>query len=112
MNNLNLTGRVVKKPEMKTSANGKNYCFLTIAVQESKEIVHFFETSLFGKNAENAVTYLDSGDCIGINGSLSTYKGKDQKTRITINVYRLEFISKAHRKTQTSSTQGKMEGEN
>lgn len=98
MNNLNLTGRVVKKPEMKTSSNGKNYCFLTIAVQESKEVVHFFDTSLFGKNAENAVTYLDVGDCIGINGSLSTYKAKDKTTKITINVYRLEFISKAQRK--------------
>lgn len=100
MNNLVLSGRVTKKPEMKTSSNGKNYCFLSIACQESKEVVNFFETTLFGTNAENAVKYLDKGDLVGLTGSLCNYKGKDGKVRLTINTFRMEFLARATRKQE------------
>ncbi len=82
INNITLTGRVVKDIELRKDkqSNGEeyNYCFLKLAVQRtySKEnpITDFISCKAFRRNAEVLAQYAKQGSLIAIVGSLITWR--------------------------------------
>ena len=67
LNQVILIGRLVKKPELRESENGKNYLKATLAVQsdyrkkDGEYETDFLEFTAFGKVAENTAKYCDKG---------------------------------------------------
>ena len=97
MNLVILTGRLVRKPELKYSASGTAYCRFTIAVNRAfdKEKSDFISCTAFGKTAELVGEYLRKGSLTGVQGRLeqSEYEKdgkKEYKTGVTVD--KIEFL--------------------
>ncbi len=78
-NKVILAGRLVRDPEMKTTANGINITSITIATTrtwthngEKKEQTEFHSAIAFGKIAEVISQYVNKGQLILISGRLQT----------------------------------------
>lgn len=96
MNNITISGRLGKKPELKTSENGTEYTNFTVAVERFKKekdkpaIVDWFSCTAFGKRAAFITTYFDIGSGIVITGRMESSK-KDDKTYWTLLCDNIEF---------------------
>ena len=97
MNKVFLTGNLTKTPEQGTTANGKDFCRLTIAVNRQQE-ADFFNITAWNGLAELCTKYLDKGAKIGVVGYLRnrSYENKDgNKVTVTeIVADEIEFLSK------------------
>lgn len=107
LNQVTLIGRLVKKPELRTSESGLEYLKASIAVQsyKSKEnSAEFIDFTAFGKVAHNTVKYCDKGSMINIVGSLSnhTYTDKNGVNHYQLSVIanQINFLSKANKKEE------------
>ena len=88
VNNFNLMGRLTKAPELRAYANDKYLTAFSIAVNENKEKVHFFDLTAFGKTGEFIHHYFDKGQMIAVQGHLnySTWTGQDGKTNHAVQL--------------------------
>lgn len=84
MSNLvTLLGRLVEKPVLEETENGKKTTTIVLAVPRNfKNDVGEYETdfipvNLVGQVAESTVEYCKQGDVIGIRGRLARLKGND-----------------------------------
>ena len=94
VNNVVLTGNVCRKPELKTTQNGKKYTFITIAVNRMvKDTADFISFIAWEKLAENACKYLERGAIISILGSLETVK-KGDNTFLQVRADSMTFLKK------------------
>lgn len=94
-NNFTLTGNLTKDPEPKKTANGKKYCFITLAVNGfSKDEVNFLSIIAWEKMAENLVKYCKKGDSISVIGSISAIK-KEEKTALQLTAEQITFLHKS-----------------
>ena len=97
MNNVSIIGRLVAKPELRTTTAGKKFCSFAIACNGINSEVDFIDCVVWGKQAENLCEYQDKGNLIGITGRLTTntYENKDgykiKKTLVSVNS--LEFLT-------------------
>lgn len=121
MNNVLLTGRIVKELELKYTSNSKAYCKFTLAVDKglSKEkkqeleakgqqTADFINCTAWGKTAETLQKYTAKGKKILVYGSIETgsYTAQDGSKRYTTDVLVnraeiLEFVDN----NNTNSTQ-------
>ena len=109
MNNVILTGRIVKDLELKYTQNGKSYCRFTLAVDRglSKEkkqeaeangqpTADFINCVAWGTTAEVLNKYTAKGKKILVNGSIETgsYTMQDGSKRYTTDVLvnRIEIL--------------------
>nr|DAS27394.1 MAG TPA: Single strand binding protein [Caudoviricetes sp.] len=109
MNNVVLTGRIVKDLELKYTQNGKAYCRFTLAVDRglSKEkkqeaeangqpTVDFINCVAWGKVAETINRYTAKGKKVLVYGSIETgsYTAQDGSKRYTTDVLvkRIEIL--------------------
>jgi single-strand DNA-binding protein len=100
MNNIVLTGRLTKDPELRYIPESQNaVAAFTLAVDRpmSKEKqTDFIRVTVFGKQAENCERFLTKGRMCGIQGRLQTgsYKNKEGATVYTSDVIaeRVEFL--------------------
>lgn len=102
MNQVNLMGRLVREPDVKTyGTDGKTFTRFTLAVdrayqkgQERK--ADFIPCVAFGKTGEFIGNYADKGARIIVNGSLKigSYTDKEGVKRLTADVFvdRAELI--------------------
>ena len=94
LNQVILIGRLVKKPELRESENGKNYLKATLAVQ----------FTAFGKVAENTAKYCDKGSLLNVVGTLSNnvYKDKNGVNHYQMSVIatKISFLSKGNKKEE------------
>lgn len=120
MNNVVLTGNIVRDSELRFTQSGKAVCTFSIAVNEGfgdKKTTQYFNIVSFG--AENVCQYLVKGVKVAIQGKLnnSTYDKdgvKHYKTDIIANNYGgIEILSRAgenkgntSEKPNTSASQG------
>ena len=88
MNKIIITGRLGKKPELKTGGNGNEYTTVSVAVDRRKEkdkdrVTDWFYCTAFGKLAVFITTYFNKGDGIEISGRMENdrYKDKDGNNR-------------------------------
>lgn len=79
MNQVILTGRLTKDPELKMVVNDKSVASFTIAVDRYKEGADFINCVVWGKQAENLCKYQEKGSLIGLSGRISTRTYDDAK---------------------------------
>lgn len=120
MNNVILTGRIVKELELKYTSNSKAYCKFTLAVDKgmSKEkkqeaeakgqaTADFINCVAWGTTAETLNRYTAKGKKILVYGSIETgsYTAQDGSKRYTTDVLVnraeiLEFVNNNQNNTQ------------
>lgn len=111
-NNFTITGHLTAKPEIKKTANGKNYAYPSIAVKGvKKDDVEFLSFILWDKLAENIVKYCDKGDLISVMGSISFIK-REKGSYLQLNGDAVTFLSKAQKKEQATEEPTKYEPAN
>lgn len=93
MNSVNLIGRMVNEPEIKTTTSGKKVITLRLAVDAGKDKdgnrgAYFFYCVAWNGTAENIAKYFNKGDKIGISGILTSrdYEDKDGNKRSVVEV--------------------------
>lgn len=100
LNRVELLGRIGKKPELRTSKNGNEYCFLNIAVSERRkgdtgeyaEHTEWISVTAYRRQAINCCQYLDKGSQILMEGKLKTNQYKDEAGN---DIYKTEVIARS-----------------
>lgn len=97
MNNVILTGNLVKECELKyTSGKGTAVLKNTLAVRRDKDNTDFINIVVWGKAAETVCQYCSKGSKIGVEGSIRTgsYDNKEGKKVYTTEVHsmRIELL--------------------
>lgn len=121
MNNVVLIGRLVREPELRyLSSTSTAVCQFTIAVDKNlskdkktqfeaqgKPTADFIRIVVWGKQGENCSKYLEKGQKVAINGSISTssYKTQTGETRYSTDIIAssVEFLEKSDKKGTSSS---------
>lgn len=121
MNNIVVSGRLVKDPEMAKLQSGTEKANFRLAVGGIGEKTDFFPVVAWGKTAAAVYQYLKKGDRVIVQGRLTTreFDGSDgtKKTVTEINANDVVFLtmSKGENATPTipkaeDFKQGKMDG--
>ena len=97
MNQVVLTGRLTKDPEVRYSGESPIATFTLAVDRPSKEkTADFIRIVAFGKTAELCNRFLVKGRLVGIQGNIKTgnFKTQDGSMRYTTEVYadRVEFL--------------------
>lgn len=100
MNNVVLTGRLARDPELTYLQNEKHTAKtrFTLAVNREgqRDVADFVPIIVFGKQAENCNQYLGKGSLVAVNGRIQTgsYKNRDGQTVYTTDVFanNVEFL--------------------
>lgn len=79
MNQVVLTGRLTKDPELKTTSSDKSVASFNLAVDKYGEGADFINCVVWGKQAENLCKYQEKGSLIGLSGRISTRTYDDAK---------------------------------
>lgn len=78
INQVVFIGRLVEKPEIKELEDEKKVCYITVAVSRSfknedgEYDTDFIKCTLWNGIADNASSYLNKGDVIGVKGRIQT----------------------------------------
>ena len=85
MNQIIITGRLTKDPELKTTTTGKSVSSFCVAVDRyaGKKTTDFLDVVAWGSTAEFVNKYFKKGQMIGVVGFLSTrtYEDREGKNR-------------------------------
>ena len=90
MNTINLVGRLVQDPELKTTQSGKSVCSFTLAVNRPrvKDTTDFINCVAWNQSAEYLTNYGRKGSLVAVNGVLTSrkYDDKDGNHRTAFEV--------------------------
>ena len=95
LNQVVLVGRLVRKPELRESENGKRMSYITLAVPRSFKNMNgeydtdFIDCLLWDNVAASTVEYCGKGDIVGVKGRLQSRIIEKE----TGNVNRLEVVA-------------------
>lgn len=95
INLVTLLGRLVEKPVLEETENGKKTTTIVLAVSRNfKNDIGEYETdfipvNLVGQVASSTVEYCEKGDVIGIRGRLARLKGND----LQVVAEKISFLS-------------------
>ncbi len=112
MNRVELTGRLTREPELKTTGNGVSVCSFTLAVNrkyknpDGNYDADFINCVAWRQSAEFICKYCDKGSMIGVAGSIQTrnYEKDGQRVYITeVSVDEVEPLSTSKTYNQTMS---------
>lgn len=100
MNKIILSGRVnLMKFQLKPVNENENRKLLTFSLvhsdfnkKDNESEPMYFNCIVFGSTAELMTKHFQNGDPILINGSLNSYKGKDNKFYTTVVVEEFDFM--------------------
>lgn len=105
MNQVILTGRLTKDPELRTTQSDKQVASFTLAVDKYGEGADFINCIVWGKQAENLCKYQEKGSQIGLSGRISTRSYEDDKgnkRNITeVVADSIEFLGSKKKETTT-----------
>lgn len=87
-NKVTLVGRISTDLELRYTGSNKAYCRFNLAVNRMNEGTDFIPVTVWGKPAENLVSYQNKGSLILVDGSISmsNYTDKDGNNRTTFEV--------------------------
>lgn len=113
LNKIIIIGHVARKPELKSSANGNQYCKFSVATSRGygdKRVSQWNDVVAFGKQAENCCAYIDKGSVCCVEGSLVietfTDKNGTKRKSAVIHASSVTFISSKNReKSDTEQMQ-------
>lgn len=114
MNSVNLTGRLVRDPELRYTQSQMAICSFTLAVDRQRkkddpnaQPADFPRCIAFGKTAENMHKFLHKGSKVGVEGRIQTgsYKKQDGTTVYTTDVIanHVEFLDSKQQSTSQGS---------
>lgn len=93
LNDLNICGRLVNQPELKTTANGRNITSFSLAVDRDYVVngerkADFFTVVAWNKTADFITRYFTKGKSIIINGHLQSriFDDKNGQKRVTTEI--------------------------
>lgn len=96
VNQITLTGRLTRDPELRQTNSGKGVCQMGLAVNESyktqdgewQERANFFDVIVWGKQGEACASSLNKGAPITVSGHLSSrsWEAEDGSKRSKIEV--------------------------
>lgn len=88
MINMQAMGRLTKDPVQKETKNGKLYTIFNVAVNESKDEVHFINCMFFFQS-DTIMKYFKKGDVIMVEGKpdINIYDGKGNFTLLVDKFY-------------------------
>ena len=94
-----LEGRLAKDPEKFQSKNGLSIAKCSIAVQESKEVVHFLVFTCFGKTADIMLEWCKKGSLVSLTGKITrdsyTTKSGEKRTQLNLIANTVSLLAKA-----------------
>lgn len=109
MNNIVLSGRLIKNPERVASKNGKNFTNICISVRKFGKDENGYPKSMlvncvaFGMTGENVAKYFSKGDTIIVSGELDINKSND-KTYTSVVINGFDFCGKRDGSEEASDT--------
>jgi len=98
LNNVSLTGRLVRDPEISYLNNNMVVMKGSLAVNGyKKDEVNYIDITVWGKAAESCNSYVHKGSRIAVEGSIKQERWTDQqsgqnRSKITINCSRVVFL--------------------
>ncbi|MEW6557672.1 MAG: single-stranded DNA-binding protein [Elusimicrobiota bacterium] len=109
MNNIVLTGNIVRDAELRATQSGKQVCDVRFAVREDRapenaETV-FLDLVIWGERAEKLAPHLTKGKALAVSGRLSirtNTKGDKTYKDVRVVVNELEFLSKKEKGVSTT----------
>lgn len=110
MNRVLLTGRLVRDPELRTTATGKTVTTFSIATHQyvgGKELSDFHSIVAWNRLAETCGKYLGKGQLVAIEGRMTTRSWETQGVRhwkTEIVAASVEMLSRARRKDYAGDT--------
>ena len=102
LNQIVLVGRLVKKPELRTSENSKKYTFITLAVPRSFKNINgeydtdFIDCVLWDNVASSTSEYCGKGDIVCVKGRLQSRlieKDDNKKYVLEVVAEKVTFLS-------------------
>ena len=104
MNNVSLTGRITKDPELKYTPNNNAYVMFTIAVsrnykdKDGNTPSDFLMCVAWHSQAEFISKYVKKGNLLEITGSIQTraYQNQQNETRVITEIILDSEIGRAH----------------
>lgn len=119
LNQVILIGRLTKNPEIKYTAGGTPVTKFTLANNggsfnqgnEKKEVVNFFDVTVWGNHALNCEKYLKKGSLVAIDGHLRQNRWTDQATgkslsKVEVVANGVQFLTPASHNSNDTSQQG------
>jgi len=112
MNNVVLSGRLVKDPECKEFDGGKTVCDFTIAVNGyKKEDTIFIKAKAWDARAKSCSKFCSKGSLVNVTGSLreNSWKAKDGSNRKEIYILAsdIEFVQRPQEEGQPKNKETK-----
>ena len=107
MNIVAIKGNLTREPELRHTPSGVAVCDCGIALNERfktaageiRERVHFFDFTVWGKQAESLAEYMGKGSPVIVEGSLQLdqweNEQKEKRSKVTIRANRVEFLHRA-----------------
>ena len=89
MNKLTIIGNLTADPELRTTQDGKNVCWFTVAVnRRNRDEADYFRVSAWEKLGENCQKFLIKGRKVCVIGPVTvrTYQANDGTTRASMEV--------------------------
>lgn len=109
LNQIIISGRVVRDPELRKTNSGMSVCTVTVAVDRMKDkngdkITDFFTANMYGKTADAFSQYVSKGQFVEITGKMhsNTYEDKDgkKKTYWGIDCDKVDWFNLAPKKKE------------
>ena len=95
MNQVTISGRLTKKPDLRMTESRKKVVSGSIASQRNKDVVDFIDFVAWENQAEKLEKYTDKGSRVILSGELQTRtyeKGDKQIKVVELFVNRIEII--------------------
>ena len=95
MNAIHIIGRLVREPESVATKSGTEMTTFSIAVDDGRDEVSYFDCKSFGKTAELVATYKHKGDQVGVSGRLKQErweKDGEKRSAVRIIADRVTFV--------------------
>lgn len=90
-------GTVGREPEVRTTQTNRKVCSFSVAVNEGKDQVTWFDCTAWEKTAEVAEQYVHKGDSVLVEGRMQTRKWESDgvtKTKMELIVTGLTLMGK------------------
>lgn len=108
-NKVTLVGRISTDLELKYTSSNKAYCRFNLAVNRMNEGTDFIPVTVWGKPAENVVSYQNKGSLILVDGSISmnnyTDKNGNNRTSFEVMTSNVQFLSNKKTNNNTNAEQ-------
>ena len=112
-NKVTLVGRISTDLELRYTGSNKAYCRFNLAVNRMNEGTDFIPVTVWGKPAENLVSYQNKGSLILVDGSISmnNYTDKDGNNRTSFEVMTSNVQFLGNKKTKDEMTTSQAESD-